>query len=215
MRNYRHFDTFLSELTGDVYAQPPDPFHLAWGTAAIKVFLGIVQEVHNVLDVGCGQAVFAPLFQSIGIDWTGVTLGQDFEEARKVNGNVHHADMTFLPFDSNLFETVFCRHAIEHSPFPVITLMEFRRVCNGHLMLVVPASDFWMSRGRNHYSVLAKDHWSWLLERSGWHTIHENTFTTKDPVFVNANARGAITASEPSKDVEYWFLCEAAERVTE
>jgi len=215
MRDYKRFDGYLSELTGDVYAQPPDGFHYAWGKQAIDALCSIVEGARNVLDVGCGQAVFASLFESKGLEWTGVTIGQDFEEARKVHPNVYHADMTFLPFADGMFGLAFARHVLEHSPFPVITLMELRRVCHGHLIVILPAPDFWLVRGKNHYSVLPLNNWKWLLERSGWHPIQDRVVLTTDLEYVNYNPRGTLVAAEPPKEFEYWFLCEAAERISE
>jgi SAM-dependent methyltransferase len=215
MRDYKRFNGYLSELSADVYAQPPDEFHYAWGCLAITALTAIVEGAKSVLDVGCGQAPFAALFQAKGMEWTGVTIGQDFEEARKVHPNVHHADMTFLPFADGMFDLAFARHALEHSPFPVITLMELRRVTRGHLMLVLPAPEFWTVRGKNHYSVLPLENWKWLCERAGWHPIHDRTLLTSDPEYYNHNPRGVGVRDETPQEVEYWLLCEVAERRVE
>ena len=39
-----------------------------------------------------------------------------------------NADYNFLEYPDNSFDLVFSRHSLEHSPFPVLTLMEWYRV---------------------------------------------------------------------------------------
>jgi SAM-dependent methyltransferase len=211
-RDYSRFDGYVNRLTQDVYAQPPDEGHLLWGLQAIHTLFSIPQRCKTVLDIGCGQGQFKGALEWMGLAWTGVNIGEDYAIAKAAGLNVEQADMTFLPFADASFDLVFARHVLEHSPFPVITLMEWRRVCSGWMALVLPAPAFWKVRGRNHYSVLPKENWLWLLERAGWHPLHEYTMTTDDEVFLRAWQ--AALPPEPGVDVEYRFLCERTEEVT-
>jgi SAM-dependent methyltransferase len=67
---------------------------------------------------------------------------------------------------------LFCRHSLEHSPFPYITLLEYNRVLrpNGYLYIEVPAPDGDRphEENRNHYSILGRSMWLSLLKRSGF-----------------------------------------------
>lgn len=223
MRDYTRFDANLSRLQQDVYAQPPDQGHIQWGTDAIVQFLEHLGPgtIGSVLDVGCGQAPFANLFQGApwNIAWTGVTIGEDYQAAKKVNPNVFECDFSFLPFEDGQFDLVFARHALEHSPFPLLTLMEWRRVARKNLILVAPANEYWGPRGRNHYSVMTEAQLRWLLERSGWGLpILEQNFISNHPLFVENWNRLATQPGEEDMrpdgvTIEYRYLCEATSEV--
>lgn len=185
MRDYEQFDKYIARLSQDVYAQPPDPGHLAWASQSIATMCSIPQGISNVLDIGCGQGFARKQFEEkLGLEWTGITIGEDYMVCMEDGLNVLNRDMTFTGLDDNSFDLLFARHVLEHSPFPVVTLMEWRRLCRGWLCLVTPAPGYWGLRGRNHYSVLAKDHLKWLLKRAGWNVMHEFDFTTRDPLFL-------------------------------
>jgi SAM-dependent methyltransferase len=72
---------------------------------------------------------------------------------------------------------LFCRHSLEHSPFPYITLIEYNRVLKprGVLYVEVPAPDCELAheKNRNHFSIMGRQMWLSLLERTGfdveWH----------------------------------------------
>lgn len=185
MRDFRRWDSYLNKLTHDIYAQPPDEGHTAWATQAVVTMASIVQGASSVLDVGCGQAFMKPIFEKMGYEWTGITIGEDFAICQSLGiENVHNADMSFMPFEDNSFDLIFARHVLEHSPAPILSLMEWRRVCKGWLILIAPTPNFWTIRGKNHYSVLPKENLTWLLARSGWGVLHENGFTSRDPLFL-------------------------------
>ena len=218
-RDYDQFDKYVTQLTQDVYAQPPDAGQQAMGENVINTYGRIPQGLKTVLDVGCGQGQFKEPLEALGLEWTGITLGEDYQVCKENGLNVHEVDMTFMPFEDNSFDMVFARHTLEHSPFPLITLMEFRRVCSGYLLMIVPATDMFEYRGANHYSVLPFDLWDWLLKRSGWYSIHDSEFHTHDPVFLQSfepyqKALGGdgvpaeVLVDYPQVNFEYRFLCQ-------
>ncbi len=224
MVDCQRFETYLTRLYADVYAQPPDDGHTAWAVDAVRRLGTIPKGIVNVLDVGCGQGFLASEFKKIGLAWTGVTLGEDYLICQEKGLNVHNADMSFLPFEDKSYDLVFARHVLEHSPFPVITLMEWKRVCRGWLVLVAPAPDHWGWRGRNHYSITQMPQLKWWLARAGWRPMHEEIFTNRDPAFIrfwqvyqDAFNRGgkeavkAVLTANPPVDVEYRLLCEPIE----
>jgi ubiquinone/menaquinone biosynthesis C-methylase UbiE len=141
--------------------------------------------------------------------------------------NVHNADMSFLPFEDNSFDLVFARHVLEHSPFPVITLMEWKRVCKGYLCIVAPAPEYWTYRGANHYAIMEFEQLEWLLERAGWKWIkgggENDLFKTTDPNYKKYADPIMIEREKSAKEqhrgkekefvehelvVEYRLLCE-------
>ncbi len=228
MKDYEQFDKHLAELTGDVYAQPPDPGHTEWAVDVVQEYCTIPEGINNVLDVGCGQGFLAQEFEDIGLHWTGVTIGEDYEICKKKKLNVKNTDMSFLPFRDDEFGLVFARHVLEHSPFPVITLMEWRRVCHGWLVLVAPGSDYWGWAGKNHYSVMSLDQTLWLLKRAGWRPIRTETFTNRDPKFMKhwkvyqqalfengETAAEAVLKVNPEAIVEHRLLLEKVEPTLE
>lgn len=185
MQDYTHFDEHLKELNGDVYPQPPDPLQQEYGEEVINKWLAPL-SVRNVLDVGCGQGQFAEAFKTLGIEWHGVTLGTDYEICKSKGLEVYQEDFTFINWvQEDYYDLVFARHALEHSPFPLITLMEWNRVSNGYLCVILPnplgllgTSHVGAYKGRNHYSVMTKEHFAWLAERAGWRLLkfEENDF---------------------------------------
>jgi len=245
-RNYDFFKECVENLTGDVYAQPPDPGHLEWALEAFSwimttIYLDRPIERDRVLDVGCGQAFMCPVFESQNFDWTGVTIGDDFKHARAfLSGKgfdiakVQEADMTFLPFEDETFDLIFARHVLEHSPFPIITLMEWRRKAkkDGWLCLVAPAPHWWKSKGRNHYSIVPTENLEWWLRRSGWEPVHYLPFNNRMTSFLRhltvieprirrkprneiLHEAAVILERYPEGPVEYRIICRVAEEVIE
>jgi ubiquinone/menaquinone biosynthesis C-methylase UbiE len=175
MRDYSRIDSYLNELDGDIYAQPSDPMHAAWATQVIQSWIPNLKDAcKTVLDVGCGQGFCKTIFEKLGtgIIWRGVTLGEDFVKCMEKGLPVNNYDMTFLDsFADESFDLVFARHVLEHSPMPLITLMEWHRVARNWLCLVLPRPIFWSYVGLNHYAVMDTTQVMWLLSRAGWHPI--------------------------------------------
>jgi SAM-dependent methyltransferase len=208
---YHRFDSYIRQLTQDVYAQPIDPGHQDLSDAAIARMVGIANGAKTVLDVGCGQGVAEPTFRELGLEWTGVTLGEDYRVCKAKGLNVYQEDMSFLSFEAGSFDLVYARHVLEHSPFPILTLMEWARVASGGwLILIAPTPYFWGWKGRNHYSITTDEQLVWWLERAGWFPIFEDGLTTHDKVFtdhISPPSNGAWQ-DKPEVAVEYWKLCE-------
>lgn len=172
MRNYAHIDTYISELYSDIYPQPPDPGHTAWAIEVIDRWKDKWKDAYSVLDVGCGHAFLQDRFVEDGLIYTGVCLADDYTEASALGRNVICADFHFLSFfHDNQFDLVFSRHSLEHSPMPLLALMEWHRIARTYLCLVLPNADFFGKAGRNHYSVMWDEQARFLLGRVGWEVI--------------------------------------------
>jgi len=220
MRNYTEIDKHLDSLREDIYPQPVDEGHTDWATTAIDEMMP-EEKVESVLDVGCGEGFCAPIFEKIGVKWFGVTLGDDdFAKAHTTYPDrVMKGDFTFLGWlKDEGFDMIFARHALEHSPMPLITLMEWHRVASRWLLLIAPAPEYWLYKGKNHYAVMNQDQISWLLKLSGWLPVLFDTMTTFHEDYVYHFAKGAKKDKDgkikfpPSElDVEYRYLCRKVE----
>lgn len=218
-----NFKKHLAKLREDVYAQPPDPGHTGMALDGFKEYLP--EGISTVLDMGCGQGFMKPVFEKEGLIWEGVTLGEDFKVCTKKGLKVHEVDFTFLPFLDDSYDLVYARHVLEHSPCPIPTLMEWRRVSKKYLILIAPAPEYWSYQGKNHYSVAPLSQLRWWLMRSGWESIYEYVFDNHEESFLKHWRKelaklghikgGSVETHMPEKrlDVEYRFLCMKGEEV--
>lgn len=186
MRDYKRIELYLNSLLEDIYAQPPDEGH-QWAIVDCAArWLSLLTGVNSILDVGCGQGQAIPVLKKYAGKVTGVTLGEDCGICQAKGFDVRQEDMSFLSFPDNSFDLVWARHTLEHSPMPLLTLMEWHRVSKQWLCLIVPDLEHFGPTGQNHYYVLRSDQWANLLERAGWHPIWEDN----------------------SNQMEYRFMCE-------
>ena len=158
MRDYRNFESYVNKLSNSIYEQPPDEGHTKWATEVINNWVTQMPTASTVLDLGCGQGFCKPLFEALGKQWTGVTLGPDYLVCKDKGYDVYNYDFSFLEeIADDSYDLLFSRHSLEHSPFPLLTLMEWYRVSKQWLCLILPNPVFWTVTGRNHYSVMYPD----------------------------------------------------------
>jgi len=173
LRDYSNFDKYITDLQDDVYPQPADPLHQQWGEYILNIWLPELSGINKILlDVGCGQGQFQPTIVNNKFQWIGVTLGTDYNICLGKNYQVYQQDFSFLTdFRDNSVGVILSRHSLEHSPFPILTLMEWYRVSNKYLILVLPNPDHFQFFGKNHYSVMTNSHVLWLAARVGWKPV--------------------------------------------
>ncbi|MBC8553822.1 MAG: methyltransferase domain-containing protein [Candidatus Brocadiales bacterium] len=211
MRNYENIDKYLNELEEEIYPAPSDEGHTAWAKDVIDKFLP--GDVTTVLDIGCGEGFCKPLFPD-GVAYVGITLGkEEYAVAMAKSRNVRMMDMNFLDFDDKSFDLLFARHALEHSFSPLLSLMEWRRVSNRYLLLVLPAPDYWTYAGRNHFYVLNHSQWWNLFEQTNWKVIQEEIFDTRNQLFLDhylpdEKNRSKVKYPHAPVPVEYRWLLE-------
>ena len=210
MRDYTRFDKYLNNIYSDIYEQPLDAGHAEFAKVAIEwATKNII--INSVLDIGCGQGFCRDYFESKGISWLGLTTGKDYDVCRKERLPVTNGYATFIDSEDDRVDTVFARHILEHSPFPILTLMEWKRISTKYLVLVYPAYEYWGVGGRNHYYVLDKERLWYNLTRAGWYPIHEKTLMTTDHLF-DKQYPSREHPEEPypgaPRPVEYWYICE-------
>lgn len=171
-----------------IYSEGPSQFHRELTTQMVKNYvdpLNLPKDAH-ILDMGAGPGYFCDEMKERGYtNYTAVTLGdEDIKMCADKGHRVGKYDISFLPVkDGYIDESVdfiFCRHALEHSPYPIFTLMEYNRVLKqgSKLFLEVPAPDCerkheWNS---NHYSILGASQLAALLQRTGFSIDNFNNF---------------------------------------
>ena len=125
----------------------------------------------------------------------GVTKADKDIERCKEKGldDIRKIDMTFSGIKEE-FDFLWCRHALEHSPFPYLTLHEFNRLVkmDGGAYVEVPAAVNVANHedNRNHYSLLTKTNWIALMLRSGFDvsSVEEIKLDIKNPNYKDGEA---------------------------
>jgi len=131
-----------------------------------------------ILDLGCGPGYFLDEMKTRGFtNVTGITLSPEDVKLCEDKGHViKQYDLSFLPhtdgFHDESVDFIFLRHALEHSPYPIFSLIEYNRVMKqgGKIYIEVPAPDCDRRHeyNLNHYSILGHNQLAALLQRTGF-----------------------------------------------
>jgi SAM-dependent methyltransferase len=167
---------YYDHVLSTVYDEGESPFHQDITKDVVSRFIDPkkLPVTSKIIDLGCGPGYFLDEMKQRGYtNVQGVTLSPaDVAICQRNGHNVKKTDMNFLDDKDESVDMLFCRHSIEHSPFPYITLLEYNRVLkpNGYLYIEVPslASDRPHETNKNHYSILDKRMWISLLQRTGF-----------------------------------------------
>jgi len=171
MRDYKHIDQYITSLYSQIYEQPEDAGHTQLAQKVIDQWMSRMTTCKSVLDCGSGQGFCQPMFEKWGLKYEGIAIGEDVIVAQERGRNVKRMDFSFLEYDDNSFDLIFARHALEHSPMPLLTLMEWARVSTNWLGIVLPAPDWYTYKGQNHYSVMNWEQIHVLLDVAGWRIL--------------------------------------------
>lgn len=197
-RDFTKISGYLDKLEEDIYPQPQDKGHTSLAVEAIRYFMVNTGGAKSVLDVGCGEGFCENQFLRFGSYYTGIAKSEDVINARRFGHNVFDEDFSFLPYRDGQFDLVFSRHSLEHSPFPLLTLMEWHRVSSKFLALVLPDPSYWTYSGKNHYFVLNEEQWENLFDVSGWKILEKR----------HKSMIMAIEEDAPDVNIEFWYLLE-------
>jgi len=172
---FQRCECFLEKVKKETYPEKESGIHSTITRKTLDMFLkkNFLTENSKVLDIGCGQGVALELFKKERFNAVGITLNsEDALVCRQKGYEVYEMDQSFLDFNDEEFDFIWCRHCLEHSVFPYFTLSEFFRVLKnrGYLYIEVPAPDTICNhqKNKNHYSVFGKSMWAELIERSGF-----------------------------------------------
>ena len=191
-----------------IYDEGESDFHKEITKQVVKKYIDPLNLPKDsiIYDMGCGPGYF--LDEMADRDYTeltGVTLSPaDIELCRSKNHTVREYDISFLPEVDESVDFIFCRHALEHSPYPIFTLIEYNRLLKekGKLYIEVPQPNCERNHefNLNHYSILGNKQLHALLVRTGF-TI--NTFD-------NFNFMLNLTGTEVKE--EYYIIVATKER---
>jgi ubiquinone/menaquinone biosynthesis C-methylase UbiE len=107
----------------------------------------------------------------------GVTLSDEDYKATESKGmTVIRSDFSDIQaIKDETVDMIWCRHALEHSPYPLFTLYEFNRLLkqSGKLYVEVPAPDCERQHeaNPNHFSILGLTMWMFLFARAGFNAL--------------------------------------------
>lgn len=171
----RVLEGFMRRIESEAYSEPDSDLHMLLTDKMLPEFSRFIPDLQTrLLDVGCGQGYASLKFKALGYQQiTAITLNDEDVEATRNRGiDCHKMDMTFLKFENKMFDALWVRHALEHSPFPYLTLLEFNRVLdNGGFIYVempMPDTPRVLENWPNHYSILGEQMWDSLFARSGF-----------------------------------------------
>jgi SAM-dependent methyltransferase len=174
MTDYAHLRQHLESLRKTVYREPQLDYHERLIDSAFDTFVK-KGSFTNALDVGFGTGYSLNKFKECGIKATGITLDDEERKAQHFLGHdVHLMDMALMDFEDKTFDLVWCRHALEHSVMPMISLMEFHRVLKdgGNLYIEVPQDESVHVDNPNHYSMFSDRSWQALIRKAGFKLLY-------------------------------------------
>lgn len=163
-----------------LYDEGPSSLHVDLTKEAVNVHVAPLNlpKDAKILDLGCGPGYFLDIMKEQGYtNMVGITLSDfDLDTCAKKGHTVEKYDLSFLPqhkgYADESVDFIFLRHALEHSPYPIFSLIEYNRLLKqyGKMYIEVPAPDCerkheWNS---NHYSILGSEQLAALLARTGF-----------------------------------------------
>lgn len=166
--------------TAHIYDEGDSQFHKELTTEVVKGYIDPLNLPKNatILDLGCGPGYFLDEMKSRGYtNVVGVTLSPGDIKLCEDKGHViKKYDLSFLPQKDGYYDEsvdfIFLRHALEHSPYPIFSLMEYNRVLKqgGKIYIEVPQPDCDRKHemNLNHYSILGATQLAALLQRTGF-----------------------------------------------
>lgn len=155
---------FHKTLTTDIVAQYVDPLNLPKDAV--------------ILDLGCGPGYFMDEMKTREYtNVTGVTLSPGDVKICTDKGHVvKQYDLSFLPQKDGYYDEsvdfIFLRHALEHSPYPIFSLIEYNRILKQGAKIYIevpqPDCDRQHEYNLNHYSIFGQNQLAALLQRTGF-----------------------------------------------
>lgn len=166
--------------TAHIYDEGDSQFHKELTTQVVQTYIDPLSlpKDSKILDLGCGPGYFLDEMKKREYtDVTGVTLSPgDIKLCEDKGHSIKKYDLSFLPqregYHDESVDFIFLRHALEHSPYPIFSLMEYNRVLKqgAKLYIEVPAPDCERKHewNLNHYSILGSNQIIALLQRTGF-----------------------------------------------
>jgi SAM-dependent methyltransferase len=166
--------------TAHIYDEGDSQFHKELTTQVVKTYIDPLNLAKDakIVDLGCGPGYFLDeMKERAYTNVTGVTLSPgDISLCESKGHKIAKYDLSFLPqkdgYHDESVDFIFLRHALEHSPYPIFSLMEYNRVLKqgSKIYIEVPAPDCERKHewNLNHYSILGEQQLLALLNRTGF-----------------------------------------------
>ena len=166
--------------TAHIYDEGDSQFHSKLTSEVVTTYIDPLNIPKDalILDMGCGPGYFLDEMKKREYTNTyGITLSPgDIKICTDKGHTIKKYDLTFLPQKDGYYDEsvdfIFCRHALEHSPYPIFTLMEYNRVLKqgSKMYIEVPAPNCERKHefNLNHYSILGETQLLALLHRTGF-----------------------------------------------
>lgn len=166
--------------TAHLHDEGDSQFHKVLTKQVVETYVDPLElpKDSSILDMGCGPGYFLDEMKERGYtNIAGVTLSPgDIKICEEKNHTIKKYDLSFLPQKDGYYDEsvdfIFLRHALEHSPYPIFTLMEYNRVLKqgSRIYIEVPAPDCERRHefNLNHYSILGATQLGALLTRTGF-----------------------------------------------
>lgn len=175
--------------TAHLYDEGESGFHQKLTTQIVQTYIDPlnISKDSVILDMGCGPGYFLDEMKARGYsNLTGITLSeQDVEICAAKGHSTKMHDFSFLPQTDGFWDEstdfIFLRQVLEHSPYPIFTLMEYNRLLKqfGTMYIEVPAPNCerLLENNLNHYSILGERQLAALLNRTGFSIEKFDTIT--------------------------------------
>jgi SAM-dependent methyltransferase len=166
--------------TAHIYDEGDSKLHGKLTKKVVETYvdpLELPKDAH-ILDLGCGPGYFLDeMKEREYTNLIGVTLSPgDVAICEGKGHTIKKYDLSFLPQADGYYDEsvdfIFLRQALEHSPYPIFSLMEYNRVLKqgSKIYIEVPQPDCDRKHefNLNHYSILGHNQLSALLRRTGF-----------------------------------------------
>jgi len=200
-----------------IYDEGDSQFHKELTTKTVQTYIDPLNIPKDaaILDLGCGPGYFLDEMKERGYtNLVGVTLSPgDVKLCEDKGHTIKQYDLSFIPQKDGYYDEsvdfIFLRHALEHSPYPIFSLMEYNRLLKqgGKIYIEVPAPDCDRRHetNLNHYSILGSTQLAALLQRTGFDV---DTFNTLEfDLTVGTNEDGS-----PIEAHEIYYVIVATKR---
>ena len=166
--------------TAHIYDEGDSQMHKGLTEEVTRQYIDPLNLPKNskILDLGCGPGYFLDEMKTRGYtDVTGVTLSPgDIKICEEKGHTIKKYDLSFIPQSEGYYDEsvdmIFLRHALEHSPYPIFSLMEYNRILKqfGKIYIEVPqpGCERMHETNLNHYSILGKEQLAALIVRTGF-----------------------------------------------
>ena len=163
--NLSRIEKYLERLKTQIYNEPRCEHHTKASIEVVNEFCGDL-IFDSVIELGCGNAPILDEMKKMGKKTLGVTLGGETSDHEVLREDMHCATVA----DSS-FDMVVARHVLEHSPMPLLLLMEMRRIAVKYALVVLPEPTRLSIDYPNHYSVFRKRLWEKLFGLAGFKVV--------------------------------------------